>query len=64
MFHDSQQLPQSVDSTESCILVWFGLVFGFSRQFSVVLAVLELKSVDQAGLELGSEIRLPLPHEC
>lgn len=59
MFHGSQQVPQSVDSTESCSLVWFCFWF-FETVLSVVLAVLELKSVDQAGLELDSEIRLYL----
>jgi hypothetical protein len=41
------------------------IYFVFSRQgFScVALAVLELNSVDQAGLEL-TEICLPLPPEC
>lgn len=59
VFHGSQQVPQSVDSTESCSLVWFGFWF-FETVLSVVLAVLELKSVDQAGLELDSEICLYL----
>lgn len=27
MFQDSQQVPQSVDSTKSCSLVWFGFWF-------------------------------------
>ena len=46
-------------------MVWFGLVFGFSRQgFSVALEpVLGLPLVDQADLKLR-EIPLPLLPKC
>ena len=54
------------EESSCCVLVWFGLDFGFQRQgFSVALEpVLELLAlVNQADLEL-TEICLPLPPKC